>query len=147
MQFPQFENQEFLIVGIAKNLCLQPQSFEACYVDLYKLMDDGSLELVHRTQVEHLPMAFHPFRNNILIGLGPVMRYYEIGKKKLLRKAENREFQGGVIKIQSLNERIFVTDVSNSLHVFKFIQKDGYFIETADDILPRWISSTAILDY
>ena len=35
-------------------------------------------------------MAFHAFRNNILIGIGTKMRYYEIGKKRLLKKAENR---------------------------------------------------------
>lgn len=31
--------------------------------------------------------------------------------------------------------------------MFKYNSKDNYFIETADDVLPRWISSTAILDY
>jgi len=35
-------------------------------------------------------MAFHAFRNNILIGVGTFLRMYEIGKKKLLKKAENR---------------------------------------------------------
>jgi len=42
--------------------------------------------------VEFIPTALHVFRNYILIGLGRVMRMYEIGKKKLLRKAENRDF-------------------------------------------------------
>jgi splicing factor 3B subunit 3 len=49
--------------------------------------------------VENLPLAFHPFRNHILIGVGNVLRYYEIGKKKLLKKAENRDFTAGVSNI------------------------------------------------
>ena len=49
--------------------------------------------------MEYLPTAIHSFRNYILVGLGRVMRMYEIGKKKLLRKAENRDFLGGVMKI------------------------------------------------
>ncbi len=79
-------------MGIAKNFFLEPRSFEACFVDLYKLSPEGTLELVHRSQVENLPYCFHPFRNNVLIGIGPILRQYEIGKKKLLRKSENREF-------------------------------------------------------
>lgn len=126
---------------------MEPRSFSACYVDLYKLSPEGALELVHRTQVENLPYSFHAFRNNVLVGVGNVLRYYEIGKKKLLRKGENRCFQSGVINIQSINERIFATDMSDSFHVMKFKAKDNTFIEVADDVLPRWVTSMAILDY
>jgi hypothetical protein len=35
-------------------------------------------------------MAFHAFRSFVLIGVGTLLRLYEIGKKKLLKKAENR---------------------------------------------------------
>lgn len=44
-------------------------------------------------------MAFHPFRSNVLIGVGNVLRFYEIGKKKLLRKAENRDFASSIMNI------------------------------------------------
>lgn len=103
--------------------------------------------------MENLPYAFHPFRNHVLVGVGNLLRYYEIGKKKLLKKAENRDFQSGVINIQSINERVFVTDMSDSLHVYKYKQKvspliqDNCFFEIADDVLPRWITSMTILDY
>lgn len=65
-------------------------------------------------------MAFHAFRTFILIGVGTFLRLYEIGKKKLLKKAENRNFMTGVMNIQSHNERVFVTDMADSLHVYKF---------------------------
>ena len=77
-----------------------------------------------------MPMAFHTFRNNILIGIGTLFRMYEIGKKKLLKKSENRfliinfrNFTGGVSNIQSYNERIFVSDMADSIHIFKFKPK------------------------
>ena len=42
--------------------------------------------------MDQLPLSFHVFRNNILIGVGTLLRMYEIGKKKLLKKSENRYF-------------------------------------------------------
>lgn len=48
LTFPQYENQEFLFVGIAKHFTMEPRHFSACYVDMYKLSDEGTLELVHR---------------------------------------------------------------------------------------------------
>lgn len=71
-----------------------------------------------------MPLSFHTFRNNILIGIGTLFRMYEIGKKKLLKKSENRNFTGGVVNIQSYNERIFVSDMADSIHIFKFKPKD-----------------------
>lgn len=38
----------YILLGIAKNFMMEPRSFSACYVDLYKLLASGSLELVHR---------------------------------------------------------------------------------------------------
>jgi splicing factor 3B subunit 3 len=44
-------------------------------------------------------------------------------------------------------ERIFVTDLADSIHVLKFRPKMQTFYEFADDILPRWISSALVLDH
>jgi hypothetical protein len=44
-----------------------------------------NLELLHKTQVEGIPGALAAFKGRLLAGVGPVLRLYELGKKKLLR--------------------------------------------------------------
>lgn len=49
-----------------------------------------SLELVHKTTVDNVPTAICGFQGRVLIGIGRILRLYDIGKKKLLRKCENK---------------------------------------------------------
>ena len=37
--------------------------------------------------------------------------------------------------------------MSDSFHVLKYRRSDNPFFEFADDILPRWITATCVLDY
>lgn len=47
------------------------------------------MELAHKTQLEGGPVgAVCGFKGRLLAGSGPVLRLYELGKKKLLRKCE-----------------------------------------------------------
>lgn len=48
------------------------------------------LEFVHKTTVEDAPYAICPFQGRVLIGVGKLLRLYDLGKKKLLRKSENK---------------------------------------------------------
>lgn len=50
----------------------------------------SSLDLVHRTEVEDVPTAICPYNGRVLIGVGRLLRIYDLGKKKLLRKCENK---------------------------------------------------------
>ena len=56
-------------------------------------------------------------------------------------------FATGVNTIQVNGERIFVTDLADSIHVLKYRPKMQTFYEFADDILPRWISTALVLDH
>lgn len=49
-----------------------------------------SLELVHKTTVDNVPTAICGFQGRVIIGIGRILRLYDIGKKKLLRKCENK---------------------------------------------------------
>lgn len=48
------------------------------------------MELVHKTTLEDVPTALHPFQGKLLVGMGKTLRMYDFGKKKLLRKCENK---------------------------------------------------------
>ena len=61
------------------------------FVRLYRLIDSGKrLELVHKTAVGGIPGALAAFKGRLLAGVGPIVRLYDLGKKKLLRKSEYR---------------------------------------------------------
>ncbi len=54
------------------------------------MLDNGRrLELLHKTPCEGGPVgALCPYKGKLLASSGPVLRLYELGKKKLLRKCE-----------------------------------------------------------
>ena len=75
---------------------------------MYKFTDDGAdLELVHKvdidisdytplqadiaqTEIDDVPLALLAFQGRLVAGVGKALRIYDIGKKKMLRKAENK---------------------------------------------------------
>lgn len=87
----QPEHQWFLIVGIARDFQLNPRQCNTGFLDTYKV--DAScreLELVHRTPVDEVPYAVCSYNGRLLAGVGRMLRLYDLGKKKLLRKCENK---------------------------------------------------------
>ena len=52
--------------------------------------DTGFLEFVHKTILEEVPHSMTAFHGKVLIGVGRLLRLYDLGKKKLLRKSENK---------------------------------------------------------
>lgn len=87
----QPEHQWFLIVGVAKDLQLNPRQCNSGFLDTYKLDPNGcELELVHRTPVDESPYALCSYNGRLLAGVGKMLRLYDLGKKKLLRKCENK---------------------------------------------------------
>ena len=50
----------------------------------------SSLALCMQTPVEDVPGAIAPFQGRVLISVGKLLRVYDLGKKKLLRKCENK---------------------------------------------------------
>ncbi len=48
------------------------------------------MEFLHKTAVEEVPLALCSFQGKVLVGVGKVLRLYDFGKKKLLRKSENK---------------------------------------------------------
>ena len=49
-----------------------------------------SLSLSLQTQLDDVPISMIPFQGRLLVGVGKLLRIYDIGKKKMLRKCENK---------------------------------------------------------
>lgn len=81
------------------------------FIRIYRLRDAGRrLELMHRTPVGETPGALTAFKGRLLAGCGNILRIYELGKKKLLRKCEHRKLPTHIATLSTLGDRIFVGD-------------------------------------
>jgi len=70
-----------------------------------------------------------------------------MGKKKLLRKCENKNFPTYITAIQTQGDRIYVSDVQESIHFVKYKRSDNQLYIFADENVPRYLTSLAVLDY
>jgi splicing factor 3B subunit 3 len=117
-------------------------------IKVYRFSKDGrSLELLHSTPCEDIPSAFNEFRGKLVAGVGNILRLYELGLKKMLRKLENKNLTSPIISIKVEDSgRIFAADIAESVHVFKCKPDEHQFYIFADDVLKRWTTNFCLLD-
>ncbi|KAJ3708266.1 hypothetical protein LUZ61_011971 [Rhynchospora tenuis] len=138
-----------LAVGTGKGLKFFPKrTVEAGFIHIYKFVDEGrSLELLHKTQVDDVPLALCQFQGRLLAGIGPVLRLYDLGKKKLLRKCENKLFPRTIVSIHTYRDRIYVGDIQESFHYCKYRRDENQLYIFADDTVPRWLTAAHHIDF
>ena len=154
-RFASMPDANYCVVGVAKNYRLAPRSSEGGFLYTYRLhrsttnqgMSTLALELVHKTPVDEIPLAMCAFQGKILIGVGKLLRLYDLGKKKLLRKSENKHIPNMVVNIQTFGDRIVVSDVQESVHFVKYRPAENQLVIFADDTQPRWVTTTCMMDY
>jgi splicing factor 3B subunit 3 len=103
--------------------------------------------LIHKTPVEDITLSFAEYQGKLFAGIGKTLRVYELGKKKLLRKCENRNFNSAINGIRIDEGRIFVSDIADAFHVLKYNAEESQLYIFADDVIPRWVTSFELLDY
>lgn len=171
----------YVVVSISSNLVVSATSPHAA-TDRKRMGQDGQsmscslwvfkvdreslrLVLLHKTPIAHPVHAMAAFRDMLLVGIGPTLRLYDLGKKQLLRKGEYRlavENKVSCIAVAG-GDRVFVGDMQESVTLFKYIRpgllvsrsshggqpsrEGGRFVAIASDILPRWVISLEVLDY
>ncbi|KAK9851365.1 hypothetical protein WJX84_007420, partial [Apatococcus fuscideae] len=142
------EEGALLCVGTVKGLSFYPRRADDGFIRIYRLRDAGRrLELMHRTPVGETPGALTAFKGRLLAGCGNILRIYELGKKKLLRKCEHRKLPTHIATLSTLGDRIFVGDGQESFHYMKYKKADNIIYEYADDVAPRYVTSALQLDY
>lgn len=91
MKFANRGDDLFVLIGVSKDLVLNPRSLSGGFIYAYQVVSGGEkLELIHKTPVEEMPGAITSFQGRALIGIGKYLRIYDLGKKKMLRKCENK---------------------------------------------------------
>jgi splicing factor 3B subunit 3 len=135
-QFTHHSEETFLIVGTAKDLQVSNRQFSTCYIHVYRMIEN-TLQLIHKTEVEEIPQAMIEFQGKLLVGIGRSLRLYELGKKKLLKKTENKSFPSYIVRLQCNGDRIYVGDLSQSIIFVKYRKNENILGIFADDSLPK----------
>ncbi|KIY53064.1 hypothetical protein FISHEDRAFT_63486 [Fistulina hepatica ATCC 64428] len=137
-----------LVVGTAADTLVSPRSCSSGYLRTYKFTEDGaSVELLHKTEIDDVPLALLPFQGRLVAGVGKALRIYDIGKKKLLRKAENKTFSTAIVTLSTQGSRIIVGDMQDSIFYVAYKAPENRLLVFADDSQPRWISAATMVDY
>ncbi|XP_067652800.1 splicing factor 3B subunit 3 [Haliotis asinina] len=148
VKFANKGDEQFVLVGVSRDLVLNPRSLSGGFVYTYLLVNQGTkLELLHKTAMDEVPTAIASFQGRVLIGLGKNLRVYDLGKKKLLRKCENKHIPNTVVSIHTMGNRVMVADVQESFHFLRYKRQENQLIVFADDTNPRWITCSYQLDY
>lgn len=143
------ENGEsYLFCGVGLNATLTPRGCALGFIKTFRFTNRGkSLDLLHSTPCEDIPNAFNECAGKLITGIGNIVRVYDLGQKKLLRKQENKNFVSPIVGIQVEDgDRIYAADMSESIHVLKYKPEEAQLYIFADDILKRWTTSFCMLD-
>jgi len=149
VHFHAKSNEVLLAVGVTQSMTMHPVSSEQNYIDLYRIVD-GRLTLVHRTKVDGgIVMSMTQFQGKLLCAIGPYLRLYEMGTKQLLRKCELLAASPkSVFKtLDACGDRIFAGDIHSSMKLVKYDQALNRMAVVCDDLMPRTMVASEILDY
>ncbi|KAG6897777.1 pre-mRNA-splicing factor rse1 [Termitomyces sp. T32_za158] len=137
-----------LVVGTAADTLISPRSCSSGFLRTYRFTDDGAgLELLHKTETDDVPLALLGFQGRLAAGVGKALRIYDIGKKKLLRKVENKAFSSTIISLATQGSRIIVGDMQDSIYYTVYKPPENRLLIFADDSQPRWVSAMTMVDY
>jgi len=142
-------DQYYVIVGCARDLQLRPmEAVSGGELHTYLIDEAGqTLQHVHTTMVEDIPTAICSYQGRLLVGIGKLLRIYDLGKRKLLRKCENKHIPNSIVAIHSVGARIIVCDVSESCHWVRYRKAENQLVIFADDTYPRYVSAATPMDY
>ena len=146
VQFPEKGNDLFVAIGTAKDMTLHPRRVSSGFIHLYKIANN-QFQLVHKTPIEDIPYALCAYQGRLLAGIGKILRIYDMGKKKLLRKCENKNFPNFIVSLCVKGDRIIVGDVTESFLYVKYNRIDNQLYAFADHTAPRWLTTYEVLDY
>jgi splicing factor 3B subunit 3 len=147
VQFKDRGGESFLVVGTVRDLRLHESRNGGGFIYVYRLIEGRSLLLMHKTPVEDVPYALCAFKGRLLVGSGKSLKLFDLGKLKLLRKCQNNSFPYFIHSIHAMGDRIYVGDGAESFVFCKYNRTTNSFSLYADDVLPRFLTATALLDY
>ena len=83
------------------------------YLNVYKFIKNNKLKLYHKTQVPDIPLGLCQYKNKLLAGIGKSLCIFDLGKKQLLLKSENKNFPKQINGIKTYKNRIYKSKINN----------------------------------
>eukprot|EP00980_Cylindrotheca_fusiformis_P005536 scaffold1172_cov115-Cylindrotheca_fusiformis.AAC.11 len=140
--------ESLLAVGTVTGMTMNPLKQASSHVILYRVVNGDRLQLLHRTTIDDGPvMALAHFQGRLLVGIGKMLRLYEMGKRQLLRKCELRGLPTFVKTLQTAGDRAYFGDLMRSLHLIRYEPGANRLVLVASDPSPRPIVSQELLDW
>eukprot|EP00047_Mylnosiga_fluctuans_P012671 m.27271 g.27271 ORF g.27271 m.27271 type:complete len:1191 (+) comp4410_c0_seq1:3-3575(+) len=140
-----------LVVATVRDFDPQTNAYAMCFLNTYEFVGDDErkpvLQLLHKTPIEYVCSAIVGLHGRVIAGVGRFLRLYEMGKRKLLRKCENKHLPAHVVSLSAIGTRIAVGDLRESIVFVKYKPALNQLCMFADDTNPRWCTSVAWLDY
>lgn len=137
----------YLAVSTVKELTYAPKKMVGAFIRIYRFISDKQIQLVHKTEVNDVVLAMAPFEDKLLVGAGKHLRLYDLGKRKLLRKCENKNFPTAIQSIKIMDDRIFVGDMCEAFFLVNFSKNDKTLTIVADSLAPRYLTASCVVDY
>lgn len=148
VSFSSQDDETFLVVGTGKDIVVNPRSFTAGFIYVYRFLEDGKeLEFIHKTKVEQPPLALLAFQGRLLAGIGNELRIFDLGLKQLLRKCQAQVVPNLIVGLQTQGSRIIVSDVQESVVFVVYKYQENRLIPFVDDVVARWTTCTTMVDY
>jgi splicing factor 3B subunit 3 len=99
------------------------------------------------TETAEVPSALASCHGMLLAGMGSTVRFYDVGKRQLLKKCENALFPHQIVSLQVFGTRFLAGDSRESvLWCFYEASKNAIRI-FADEPVQRFVTCVAPLDY
>jgi len=147
VRFHSRGGESLLAVGTVTGMTMHPLSYKESHVVLYRVVNGERLQLLHRTKVEDGPvLSLVHFQGRLLVGVGKIVRLYEMGKRQLLKKCELRGFPTMVKTLQAAGDRAFVGDMMQSVSFIRYNSTQNKLLLVAKDRSSRPITCQELLD-
>ena len=147
VRFHSRGGESLLAVGTVTGMTMHPLGHKESHVVLYRVVNGERLQLLHRTKVDDGPvLSLVHFQGRLLVGVGQIVRLYEMGKRQLLKKCELRGFPTMVKTLQAAGDRAFVGDMMQSVQFIRYDSTQNKLVLVAKDRSPRPITCQELLD-
>ena len=146
--FPAHSSEVFVAVGVTTGLLLHPRSSTGKKFHSYLPLCGRRQALLGACyEVEEVPHLYDRFQQRLLVGIGKVLRLYDLGMKQLLRKCESSPFPLAVARLSTYGDRIFAGDRGGICVLYALSKQENNCSIFAEDEIPRFITCLCALDY
>ncbi|KAL7443975.1 hypothetical protein ACHAXH_009885 [Discostella pseudostelligera] len=147
VRFHSRGGESLLAVGTVTGMTMHPLGHKESHIVLYRVVNGERLQLLHRTKVDDGPiLSLVHFQGRLLVGVGRIVRLYEMGKRQLLKKCELRGFPTMVKTLQAAGDRAFVGEMMQSVQFIRYDATSNKLLLVARDQSPRPITCQELLD-